>query len=88
MALVVSGFEVSFIVPSLEVVEVSVVFIERRSLDDFILSQFIAECRLFVLVDEANILTAEIAFVSISYFNLMRMPLNQVPTYLLSSYLV
>ena len=32
----------------------------------------------FVLVDEANILTAEIAFVSLSYFNLMRMPLNQV----------
>ena len=32
----------------------------------------------FVLVDDANILTAEIAFVSISYFNLMRMPLNQV----------
>ena len=32
----------------------------------------------FVLVDEANILNAEVAFVSLSYFNLMRMPLNQV----------
>ena len=32
----------------------------------------------FVLVDPNNILTAEIAFVSLSYFNLMRMPLNQV----------
>lgn len=32
----------------------------------------------FVLLDPANILTAEIAFVSLSYFNLMRMPLNQV----------
>ena len=32
----------------------------------------------FVLVDEANVLNAEVAFVSLSYFNLMRMPLNQV----------
>lgn len=32
----------------------------------------------YVLIDEANVLTAEIAFVSLSYFNLMRMPLNQV----------
>ena len=32
----------------------------------------------FVLVDEANILNAEVAFVCLSYFNLMRMPLNQV----------
>ena len=31
----------------------------------------------FVLVD-SNILDAETAFVSLSYFNLMRMPLNQV----------
>ena len=34
----------------------------------------------FVLIDEANILNAEIAFVSLSYFNLMRQPLNQVLT--------
>ena len=32
----------------------------------------------FVLVDEANILYAEVAFVSLAYFNLLRMPLNQV----------
>ena len=32
----------------------------------------------FVLVDEANVLNAEVAFVCLSYFNLMRMPLNQV----------
>ncbi len=32
----------------------------------------------FVLVDVNNILDAETAFVSLSYFNLMRMPLNQV----------
>ena len=35
----------------------------------------------FVLVDEANILNAEVAFVSLSYFNLLRMPLNQVFKY-------
>ena len=35
----------------------------------------------FVLIDEANILNAEIAFVSLSYFNLMRQPLNQVQSY-------
>ena len=32
----------------------------------------------FVLIDENNILTADIAFVSMSYFNLMRQPLNMV----------
>ena len=32
----------------------------------------------YVLIDENNVLDAEIAFVSLSYFNLMRMPLNQV----------
>jgi len=31
----------------------------------------------FVLIDDSNILTAEIAFVSLSYFNIMRRPLNQ-----------
>ena len=35
----------------------------------------------FVLVDSSNILTAEIAFVSLSYFNMMRIPLNQVSTH-------
>ena len=35
----------------------------------------------YVLVDEDNVLDAEIAFVSLSYFNLMRMPLNQVRIY-------
>ena len=32
----------------------------------------------FVLIDKSNILTAETAFVSLSYFNIMRRPLNQV----------
>ena len=32
----------------------------------------------FVLINESNILTAETAFVSLSYFNIMRRPLNQV----------
>jgi ABC-type bacteriocin/lantibiotic exporter with double-glycine peptidase domain len=32
----------------------------------------------FVLVDPKNVLDAEIAFVSLSFFNLMRQPLNQV----------
>ena len=35
----------------------------------------------YVLVDVNNVLDAEIAFVSLSYFNLMRMPLNQVRFY-------
>ena len=35
----------------------------------------------FVLVDPANnILTPEIAFVSLTYFNILRRPLNQLPT--------
>nr|AHK05642.1 ATP-binding cassette transporter sub-family C member 1 isoform X4 [Tigriopus japonicus] len=33
----------------------------------------------YVLVDPSNILDAQKAFVSISYFNLMRVPLNQLP---------
>ena len=33
----------------------------------------------FVLVDSENVLTAQIAFVSLSYFNIMRQPLNQLP---------
>ena len=33
----------------------------------------------FVLVDPDNVLTAQIAFVSLSYFNIMRQPLNQLP---------
>lgn len=33
----------------------------------------------FVLVDPNNVLTAQIAFVSLSYFNIMRQPLNQLP---------
>nr|CAD7423725.1 unnamed protein product [Timema monikensis] len=33
----------------------------------------------FVLIDENNVLDAEIAFVSLSLFNIMRMPLNMIP---------
>ena len=34
----------------------------------------------FVLIDVDNVLDAEIAFVSLSFFNLMRMPLNMIPS--------
>ena len=33
----------------------------------------------FVLVEPSNVLDAQIAFVSLSYFNIMRQPLNQLP---------
>ena len=39
----------------------------------------VASFATFVLSDKNNVLDAEKAFVSISYFNLMRMPLNQLP---------
>jgi ATP-binding cassette subfamily C (CFTR/MRP) protein 1 len=38
----------------------------------------------YVLVDPANILDAQIAFVSLSYFNIMRRPLNQLPQLVVS----
>lgn len=34
----------------------------------------------FVLLDEKNILDAETAFVSLSLLNILRMPLNMLPT--------
>ena len=34
----------------------------------------------FVLIDPNNILDAETAFVSLSFFNLMRMPLTMIPS--------
>ena len=39
----------------------------------------IASFTTFVLVDANNILDAQIAFVSLSYFNIMRMPLTSLP---------
>ena len=39
----------------------------------------IASFGTFVLVDSNNILDAQIAFVSITYFNIIRRPLNQLP---------
>ncbi|TRY70343.1 hypothetical protein TCAL_02430 [Tigriopus californicus] len=37
----------------------------------------------YVLVDSSNVLDAQKAFVSISYFNLMRVPLNQLPMFII-----
>jgi len=34
----------------------------------------------YVLVDSKNVLDAQTAFVSLSFFNLMRMPLNTFPS--------
>ena len=39
----------------------------------------IASFATFVLIDPSNVLDAQIAFVSLSYFNIMRQPLNQLP---------
>jgi ABC-type bacteriocin/lantibiotic exporter with double-glycine peptidase domain len=36
----------------------------------------------FVLIDSNNILDAQVAFVSLTYFDIMRKPLNQLPTLL------
>jgi ABC-type multidrug transport system fused ATPase/permease subunit len=33
----------------------------------------------YILIDEANILDAKTAFVSLAYFNLLRTPLNMLP---------
>ena len=33
----------------------------------------------YILIDEANVLDAQTAFVSMTYFNLLRMPLNMLP---------
>ncbi len=33
----------------------------------------------YILVDDANVLDAQTAFVSLTYFNLLRMPLNMLP---------
>ena len=39
----------------------------------------IASFGTYVLIDPANVLDAQIAFVSLTYFNIMRRPLNQLP---------
>jgi ATP-binding cassette subfamily C (CFTR/MRP) protein 1 len=33
----------------------------------------------YILIDDANVLDAQTAFVSLTYFNLLRMPLNLLP---------
>jgi ATP-binding cassette subfamily C (CFTR/MRP) protein 1 len=33
----------------------------------------------YILIDEANVLDAQTAFVSMTYFNMLRWPLNQLP---------
>ena len=44
----------------------------------------IASFATFVLINPANVLDAQIAFVSLSYFNIMRVPLNQLPQLVVS----
>ncbi|KAG1674187.1 Multidrug resistance-associated protein 1 [Nymphon striatum] len=46
----------------------------------------LASFTMFVLIDEKNILTANVAFVSLSLFNLLRFPLNMLPS--LITYLI
>ena len=39
----------------------------------------VASFTAYILLDDANVLDAQTAFVSLTYFNLLRMPLNMLP---------